>query len=170
MPVLNPLHLFEQADRLTAPQDGGGAPRQADLRRAISSAYYGVFHAILTEAADTFVGTTQRHSTRYELVYRSIDHRVLRNLCEVVLKDTLPDKFKKFEPRGGFGTDLRALATAVVELQEKRIAADYDPQFRARRSDTVLTIATGRTAVTRFQNASAQRRKVFLTLAAFSPR
>jgi len=45
----------------------GGAPRQADLRRAISSAYYAVFHAIMAEAADDFVGSTHRHTPRYAL-------------------------------------------------------------------------------------------------------
>jgi hypothetical protein len=55
MPVLNPDHLFDQAERLVA-TTAGGAPRQADLRRAVSSVYYGLFHAILTAAADLFVG------------------------------------------------------------------------------------------------------------------
>ena len=72
MPVLNPDHLLEQADRLMA-STGRGAPRQADLRRAISNAYYGVFHAVVTEAADHFVGRTQRQTPTYGLVYRSID-------------------------------------------------------------------------------------------------
>ena len=71
MAVLNSDHLLDQAERLTTPL-GLGAPRQADLRRAISAAYYGVFHAVATEAADEFVGRTQRDSARYALVYRSI--------------------------------------------------------------------------------------------------
>ena len=50
--VLNPDHFFEQADTLMAPP--AGAPRQVDLRRAISNAYYGVFHAILAAAADEY--------------------------------------------------------------------------------------------------------------------
>lgn len=47
--ILNPDHLFEQADRLAAPF-GPGTIRQVDVRRAISAAYYGVFHAILAAA------------------------------------------------------------------------------------------------------------------------
>lgn len=77
MAVLNPDHLLEQADRLLAPP-GGGAPRQVDLRRAISNAYYSLFHAVLTDAADDFVGSTHRQSPRYALVYRSVDHKSLR--------------------------------------------------------------------------------------------
>lgn len=170
MAVLNPDHLLDQAERLTTLPGGGGAPRQADLRRAISSAYYGVFHAVLTEAADSFVGKTQRHTPRYELVYRSINHGSLRSICEDVVKTTIPAKFSKYEPRGGFGPDLKALATAVIELQEKRHAADYDPLFRARRSDAVLAVATGRTALVRLSSSSSTRRKAFLSLVVFSPR
>jgi hypothetical protein len=169
MPVLNPDHLLEQADRLIAPP-GGGAPRQADLRRAISTAYYAVFHAIVTDAADDFVGRSHRHAPRYALVYRSIDHRSVRGLCEDVVKTTPPAKYSNYVPMGGFGPDLIALATAVVELQEKRHAADYDPLFRARMSDAVLAVATSRTALVRFRAASRARRKAFLSLLVFSPR
>jgi hypothetical protein len=169
MPVLNPDHLLEQADRLIAPP-GGGAPRQADLRRAISNAYYGVFHAIVTEAADDFVGKTQRQTPRYALLYRSIDHRSLRTLCEDVVKTTLPAKYSKYQPSGGFGPDLLALATAVVDLQEKRHSSDYDPLFRVGMSEALLAVATGRTALTRFRNANRTRRKAFLSLLVFSPR
>lgn len=169
MAVLNPDHLLDQADRLITPP-GGGAPRQADLRRAISNAYYAVFHAVVTQAADDIVGRTHRASPRYALVYRSIDHKSLRKLCNDVKKPTLPANYSKYSPRGGFGPDLIALATAVIDLQEKRHLADYDPLFRARMSDAVLAVATGRTALYRSRNASRTLRKAFLSLLLFSPR
>jgi hypothetical protein len=169
MAVLNPDHLLEQADRLITPFSGG-APRQADLRRAISNAYYGLFHAVATEAADDLVGRTQRHTPRYALVYRSIDHRSLRGICEEVIKPTLPARYRAHEPRGGFGDDIIALATAAVDLQEKRHSADYDPLFRARMSDAVLAVATARTALVRLRNSNRTRRKTFLSLVVFSLR
>ena len=169
MALLNPDHLLDQADRLTAPPVGG-APRQADLRRAISSVYYGIFHAVLTEAADDFVGKTKRHTPRYALVYRSIKHRSLQTICKDIVRPKLPDKYLKFEPRGGFGSDLRALATALVELQEKRHLADYDPLYRVRMSDAILAVKTGREALVRFRSANRTRRKAFLSLVVFPPR
>lgn len=169
MAVLNPDHLLDQAHRLATPPRVG-APRQADLRRAISAAYYGVFHAVVTEAADDFVGKTRRHTPRYSLVYRSIDHRSLRAICDDIVKTTLPAKYSKYEPKGGFGLDLRALATAVIELQEKRHAADYDPLFRVKVSDASTAVDTGRTALGRFRSANQTRRKAFLSLVVFSPR
>lgn len=131
MAILNPEHLFEQADKLISPPPAG-PPRQVDLRRAISSAYYGVFHATLTAAADEFVGVTKRSTTQYSLVYRSVDHRSLRELCSEIKKPTLPAKYTPYEPRNGFGPNIKAFAAAVVEMQEKRHAADYDPLIRVR--------------------------------------
>jgi hypothetical protein len=74
--IPNAEHFFEQAERLIAPVRPG-ATRQVDLRRAISSAYYAVFHGVLAAAADEFVGRTKRAALEYSLAYRSIDHRTL---------------------------------------------------------------------------------------------
>jgi hypothetical protein len=37
--ILNPEHLFEQAEKLVIPPPAG-PPRQVDIRRAVSAAYY----------------------------------------------------------------------------------------------------------------------------------
>ncbi|MEX0808592.1 MAG: hypothetical protein WD044_07675 [Dongiaceae bacterium] len=170
MPVINPDHLLDQALRLTTAVAGVGAPRQADLRRAISTAYYALFHAILTEAADDFVGRTQRHIPRYTLLYRSIDHKTLRSICEDVSKPTMPAKYASFQPAGGFSLEIKAFATALFDLQEKRHTADYDPLFRVRMSDTVLAISTGRIALTRLRRATVSQRRAFVSLIVFPPR
>jgi hypothetical protein len=168
MAVLNPDHLLDQADRLST-QPAGGAPRQADLRRAISTAYYALFHAVLTDVADGFVGRNQRHTPRYALVYRSVDHKALRKLCEDLVKATPPQRYSGHMPRGGFGPDLTALANAVLDLQEKRHLADYDPLFRARTLDSALAVATARAALLRFRAATRTQRKAFLSLLVFPP-
>src|SRR5205814_8088527 len=128
--VLNPDHLHDQAERLATPT-GAGASRQADLRRAISTAYYAVFHAVAAEAADELVGRTQRDSSRYALVYRSIEHGRLRGVCQDIVKSTLPAKYANYLPSGGRGTDSLAVATAISELPERRHSADYDSLLRA---------------------------------------
>ena len=169
MALLNPSHLLEQAEQLVAPP-AGGAPRQADLRRAISNAYYAVFHTVISRAADDFIGKTQRQNPRYALVYRSIDHRTLRELCKEIQKPNPTAKLRPYVPKSGLGADLRALAAAVVDLQEKRHLADYDPLYRVRLSDASLAVATARTAIQRFDAANRSARKMFLSLLAFSPR
>jgi hypothetical protein len=166
--VLNPNHLFEQANKLITIQVG--PPRQVDVRRAISAAYYATFHATITAAADQFIGVTNRDTSRYGLVYRSVGHAWLRDLCKEVQKPTLSNKFRPHAPIGGFGSNVTAFAAAVVELQEKRHSADYDVMIRMNKSDAVLAISTAKAALRRFSKASKTRRLAFLSLLLFPPR
>ena len=169
MPVPNPEHLLEQATRLgTAPP--AGRPRQVDLRRAISSAYYAVFHFVLASAADHIVGVTKRSTGEYSRVYRSIDHKSLRDLCEEMQKATLPARYARHTPRRGFGSNIAAFAAGFSDLQEKRHLADYDPLVREKLSDAQAAIRTARAAIARFRSASTARRKAFLSLLLFPPR
>ena len=168
MAILNPDHLFEQASRLISAQ--AGRPRQADIRRAISAAYYAIFHATITASVDQFVGVTNRDRSRYGLVYRSVSHAWLRDLCKEVQKPTLSNRFKPYAPSTGFGPNITTFAAAVVELQEKRHSADYDVMIRVNRSDAALVIATARAALKRFSKASRTRRLAFLSLLLFQPR
>ena len=168
MAILNPEHLFEQADKLIAPPVG--RPRQADVRRAISSAYYGIFHAVITKAVDQFVGVTNRDKAHYGLAYRSVSHSRLREVCSGIQRSTPPGKYKPYVPIGGFGSDIIALADTIEALQEKRHSADYDVMIRTNRSDAVLAIATARAALARLENAPQQEQLAFLSLLLFAPR
>lgn len=167
--IVNPDHLFEQAEGLIQ-LSATGSPRQADLRRAVSTAYYALFHSTLREAADLFVGVTNRDTSRYALVYRSIDHKRLREFCEDVVKTTMPKKYAPYAPDVGWGQNIAAFAAAVIELQIKRLAADYDPLFRIKKSNARLLVRTGRAAFARFQKANNVWRETFLTLLVFPPR
>jgi uncharacterized protein (UPF0332 family) len=166
--VLNPEHLLEQAERLITRSDG--LPREVDRRRAVSSAYYAVFHFILTAAADGYAGVDRRRSKNYALAYRSIDHRALRDLCMIVQKPTLPAKYQRYLPLNGFLNNIPAFATAFVELYEKRREADYDPRARVTISSARLAISTARDAISRFERSASFRQRAFLSLLLFPPR
>jgi hypothetical protein len=166
--ILNPDHLFEQADKLISPP--AGRPRQVDVRRAISAAYYAIFHATVTAAVDQLIGVTNRDQSRYGLAYRSVNHAWLRDLCKEIQKSTLSNRFKSYSPPQGFDSSITAFAAAVVELQEKRHSADYDVMIRMNRSDAALAIATARAALNRFSTACELQRSAFLSLLLFPPR
>ena len=151
-------HFFQRAIRLAA-SSSSGPPRQVDLRRAISDTYYGIFHATLTAAADQFVGATKRSTNQYALVYRSIDHRAIRELCLEMGKPTLPRSLTRHAPPGGFGPNLRAYSEGFLELQEKRISADV-----------LVAVVAARIALLRFRKATDAEREAFLTLLVFKPR
>lgn len=70
---------------------------------------------MLTEVADEFIGVTQRTSDRYALVYRSINHNILKELCNAVKKRTPPAKYAPYFPAAGFDQNIQASAAAAVD-------------------------------------------------------
>jgi len=79
-------------------------------------------------------------------------------------------KYAPYLPAGGFDPNIQAFSTAAIDLQEKRNRADYNPQASFRTSDAKLAISAARSAVHRFQTASEEHRKAFLTLLICPPR
>jgi hypothetical protein len=167
--ILNTDHLLEQAEKLIGPPPAG-PPRQVDLRRAISSAYYAVFHAVLKAAADLYVGATNRTDYRYVLVYRSVDHRDLRDLCAKMKESNFSAKLAQYIPPSGFDEETRTFSKLLLELQGKRLDADYNPAIRLRTADARLAITIARDAISRLGNADPSSREAFLTLLLFKVR
>ncbi len=169
MTILNPEHLLDQAEALLT-QTRGGPHRQVDLRRAISAAYYGVFHTITTAIADRIVGRGKRSTPRYTLVYRALDHRTLSNFCLMASRPSLPPKYQGHGPAGGFGHEIQVFSRAVHDLQQQRHAADYDPGLYLEVSEASIWIDLARTAIRQWAAAAEEEREAFLLLLLFPPR
>ena len=166
MAVLNPQHLLEQARALVALYPRR-KPRQVDLRRTISSAYYAVFHCISTAAADEFLGSTLRGDPRYVLIYRSIEHRRTKQLCEVVASS---EKYRKYIRNRPLSAAIKNFANAFPALQSKRHEADYDPSVSLTTLDALSVIELAERAIAAFETAPQEDRKLFLTFLLFPPR
>jgi hypothetical protein len=121
--------------------------------------YYAVLHEVLIAAADLFVGRVRRRTDRYRIVYRSVDHGRLKMVCEQATNKSRP-----------FGADIAAFSIEVVQLQQKRHSADYDPLYRPLQSDARVQLQSGRAAVRRFRRAAAADREAFLTQLLFKER
>jgi len=169
MASLDPEHLFEQADRLIVPLASEPEPRQTDLRRAVSSAYYGVFHFTVASAADMFLGTTNRHSEQYNATCRTVTHTWLRALCDHV-RGLLKPKSLPHVPGIDFFGPLVKFAHNVSELQEARHSSDYDPSFDIKPDEANVWISTAREAVSLFRSATDRQQVVFMTLLLFNLR
>jgi hypothetical protein len=163
LPPPDPEHLFEQADALAA----SAVDRQTDLRRAVSAAYYGLFHFTLTAAADMVAGSDTRSSSRYSLVYRSVDHSRLRSLCSQVI-GTRPQNLP-LVLSAGFGT-IAQFARIAGYLYELRNLADYDPSRDFTPDEARVAISEARHAIKWFQQGSAEQQQAFLTLLLFRSR
>lgn len=85
-------------------------PQQVDLRRAVSAAYYGLFHLLTTEAAQNW--KHQRHRDRFA---RMFDHKRMKD-CSSKITSRRPSA----DPA------LALVAKSFVKLQQARHSADYD--------------------------------------------
>jgi len=112
-----------------------GKPRQASLRRALSTSYYAVFNALAAMCADELVGWS-RPWEAFTPIYRSLEHTAARNL------------FNKARNQQLYGPEIARFATVFLELQEAREEADYNPEpFRYKRDDVRRLIGDARIAV-----------------------
>ena len=93
-------------------------PKQASLRRAVSTAYYALFHLLISEA----VGNWNRVNFRAALG-RAFDHNVMKAASNRP-QDTRQFPFTGEDP--GVVAALKAVAKTFAQLQEKRHIADYD--------------------------------------------
>jgi hypothetical protein len=76
----SPAGLLEHAERLLKASAGvSKAPSEEDLRRAISAAYYAVFHTVVGATADLFSRFADPTKTIYERVYRKPEHKDVKN-------------------------------------------------------------------------------------------
>lgn len=76
---MNWEQLIALARMLASPPRYGerrGRPQQVQLRKAISAAYYALFHALTQSNADTLIGASPqfRRLPAWTLTYRALDH------------------------------------------------------------------------------------------------
>ncbi len=91
-------------------------PRESDLRRAISTVYYALFHCLAECCADTLVGGKRADRTEraWLQVFRALEHGAARDRCN-------SKKLADFPKR------VQDLGNAFVGLQKRRRDADYNP-------------------------------------------
>jgi len=92
-------------------------PKQVDLRRAVSAAYYALFHLLTTEAAQNW-----RHQNQRARFARMFDHGRMKTCSSRVSSRQLPvdpDEIPIAEA-------LKLVADSFLKLQQDRHTADYD--------------------------------------------
>ena len=75
---MNSRDLIETARGLT--ELSPRRPSQANLRRALSTAYYAVFHCLAATVADALMG--KGRSDAWHQTYRALEHGSARRACD----------------------------------------------------------------------------------------
>lgn len=124
-------------------------PRQSDLKRAISTAYYALFDQIARDAANLLVGAASDSDYGiWRQTYRALDHGNAKNAC-ALLKSL------------GFPESLCHCGEAFILLQAARHKADYDPYHRVSRADAFDAITLADTAIGNLTASTRRDRKAF---------
>ena len=146
--------LIETARSLT--EISPRRPSQANLRRAVSTAYYAMFHCLAGCAANLIIGRTRKLA--WHQTYRALEHGKARNACE---------------DRGAlaaFPPEMCNFADMFVALQKARQQADYALDGRYDKLTVLGAIDMAERAIVRFEQTDAQHRRAFVAHVLFKRR
>jgi hypothetical protein len=111
-----------------------GRPKQISLRRAVSTAYYAVFHALAALCAEELVGWSKSWDA-VTPIYRTLDHSGARRV------------FDRNRDGVTYGAEVGEIGRIFIQLQLARYTADYDPgPFALSRQETLELIDRARKA------------------------
>jgi uncharacterized protein (UPF0332 family) len=157
-----PHDLLRQAARALARLEPK-KPKQASLRRAVSAAYYSLFHLLTDEASRLLVSGSARHELRQTL-RRAFDHGEMKGAARAfvggtILRPLLPVlKGRIVQP------ELKRVAQAFVELQDQRHEADYDHMVAFNREETLGVVSQAERAFRDWKHVRGSvQADVFLT-------
>ena len=126
-------------------------PRRANLSRAVSTAYYALFHCLAQNCADSLVGRSHSNrSTRaWNQTYRALQHGDARKRCQ---RKGIIRRFPQ---------DIQEFAKIFCEMQIQRHQADYDPHVPLHRSEVAGEIDRVKRCIDRFGKVSLKDRRAF---------
>ena len=146
---MEPLDLIATARDL-AGTPGGPLPRQTNLRRAVSTTYYALFHCLANNCADMLVGAdaSNRDEPAWEQTYRALQHGTAARRC-------------RNQGIARFPVEIKNLAAQFVEMQAKREFADYAAELDLAPAEVIADINEAETTISQFLQAPARDRRGF---------
>jgi hypothetical protein len=127
-----PNDLLEQARHLANREPK--RPKQASLRRAVSTAYYALFHLLSIELAKNWKRVEERST-----VARMLDHGPMARVC-AAKREELNKHFATRPVASRQLTVLRhihAIANTFEQMHQQRQIADYDNSGKWARTDVL---------------------------------
>jgi len=119
-------------------------PRQASLRRAVSTAYYAFFHFLIREAVRQ-IGPNLSEDN-HNRAYRWFDHAAMYRVARLFSQNVVRIANSKDVLVQDTGAGFQFIAKHFADLQELRHVADYDPGAIFIRADVMTVIGRVSTA------------------------
>lgn len=112
-------------------------PKQASLRRAVSAAYYAVFHLLTSEASKGFA----KDDGLQAIINRAFTHREMNTVSKAFAGGHVPKKLDSVTGRIPVPPQLSGVAQAFADLQQARHEADYNLAKSFTRSEALALIS-----------------------------
>jgi hypothetical protein len=135
-----PEQLMSQAEFLLGISDSN----EANVRRAVSSAYYALFHLLVRAAILNW-----KHVDHRSRLARTFDHKRMKDASTALLKEirgATNQESADVEPEQALHFKLSTVAKAFLDLQQARHKADYDIEEPFQLLDAAADVAQARRA------------------------
>lgn len=144
VPAIDPTDLLRHARAIA-----GNLPdrTETDYRRAVSAAYYALFHAVTLQAARVEVESKSNRPERWDTLTRRFRHKDVRLVATWVAGGTLAERYASRFAGLEFGKQVESIATAFLDLIREREEADYDHSSVFTQERAVEAIDTANEAV-----------------------
>jgi uncharacterized protein (UPF0332 family) len=156
--ILTPLDFVATAR--SSVEASGQTPTETDCRRAVSTAYYAVFHCLAADCANLLIGPdgSDRGREAWRRVYRALEHGPARDRCGN------RDRMRSFPP------EIRNFAGVFARLQDRRHEADYDPFIKPTQAEAQGFIGEAAEAIDALRSAPEPDRRAFCAYVLFRDR
>lgn len=142
---IRPRWLLRLAHELVPDQAGQGQPRNTDLRRAVSTAYYALFHAITRAAAEhALPGASEPELNAFT---RHFGHSAIKQVCGWITGGPPPEAIAPTVDRLRADAGISAVAATFIALHQAREDADYNHDADITRPTTLGLIQRSENAV-----------------------
>ena len=151
--MVSPQDLIDIATQLAdgLGDENRGRPRQTELSRAVSCAYYAMFHTLASCCADTMIGATPRNrpNQAWRQAYRALDHNRSKSRCSNLgMMSVFPSAIQRFGEQ-------------FILMQRYRHLADYDPMVEFDRSQVKQLVEETADRISQFNAVDTSDRLAF---------
>lgn len=146
-----PSHNLIQAARDLVESANSDDPHNSHFRRAISTAYYALFHCLAESSANLLAGEDPANRSRraWRQTYRALNHAAVKN------------RSNRSEFKTEFPQEIQDFAEVFVEIRDKRNRADYDPTEAFSKPDAQHAINDEEEAINNFMSIESGERRNF---------
>ncbi len=140
--------LIVQAAQLATREHG--KPKQASLRRSVSTAYYALFHFLIDASCKHLLGSGSGRRHVRELASRAFIHGKMQGLCKEFTKPIPSSELLRplwLKHRVPTCVELKELAEIFCDLQRDRHEADYNVSKRMTREDAKVACLKSKEAM-----------------------